>query len=146
MAGRDMGIEGNVRKLVGELGLDDAVSFPGFLDMHNKIRIGNSVDIFLNTNNIDNMPVTVLEACAMGLPVVATKVGGIPDLLTDEETALLVPDNDVESMAAAIYRLLNEPGLPGRLSANGRQLAECTSWSNVYPKWKRVFDQEIGGA
>jgi L-malate glycosyltransferase len=139
MAGPDLGIEANVRKLVKELGLDGAVSFPGFLDMESKIRIGNSTDIFLNTNNIDNMPVAVLEACAMGLPVVATSVGGIPDLLTDEETALLVPDNDVEAMVDAIYRLLNEPGLSGLLSANGRQLAERASWQSIHSLWKEVF-------
>jgi glycosyltransferase involved in cell wall biosynthesis len=139
MAGRDMGIENDVRKLVKDLGVERAVSFPGFLDMESKIRVGNSTDIFLNTNSVDNMPVAVLEACAMGLPVVATNVGGISDLLTDEKTALLVPDNNIELMVEAVYRLVNEPGLAGILSSNGRQLAERACWQKIYPQWKQVF-------
>jgi L-malate glycosyltransferase len=139
MAGRDMGIESDVRKLVKVLGLEQAVSFPGFLDMESKVRIGGSTDIFLNTNNLDNMPVAVLEACAMGLPVVATNVGGISDLLTDEKTALLVPDNNVELMVEAVFRLVNETGLARKLSSNGRRLAESASWKDIYPQWRQVF-------
>jgi glycosyltransferase involved in cell wall biosynthesis len=139
MAGQDKGIEADMQKLAKELGLDGAVRFPGFLDAEGKKREGNSADIFLNTNNIDNMPVSVLEACAMGLPVVATNVGGISDLLTDEKTALLVPDNNIELMVEAVYRLMNESGLAGILSSNGRQLAERASWQNIYPQWKQVF-------
>jgi len=139
MAGRDDGVEDEVRQLVTELGLTDAVRFTGFLDMKEKIREGNSADIFLNTNNVDNMPVSVIEACAMGLPVIATDVGGIRDLLTDEETALLVPDDNVEAMVEAVHRLVREPGLAGQLSANGKQLAECSSWQQVRPQWEGVF-------
>jgi hypothetical protein len=71
-----------------ELGLREAVRWPGFLDMKKKVHEGNTADIFVNTNHVDNTPVGVIEACAMGLPVVATNVGGIPDLLTNEKTGL----------------------------------------------------------
>ena len=126
------------------MGLGDAVRFPGFLDSKGKIREAEQADIFLHTNEIDNMPVSVLEACAMGLPVVATGVGGIPDLLTDGETALLVPCGDVESMVHSIQRLLTEPELAARLSANGRWLAERSSWEEVHPRWQRVFARVLG--
>jgi glycosyltransferase involved in cell wall biosynthesis len=139
MAGQDKGIEHRVRELAKRLGLDDAVRFAGFLDAAGKRKEGDAADIFLNTNNVDNMPVSVLEACAMGLPVVATAVGGIPDLLTDGETGLLVPDNDCDRMAAAVCRILQEPGLASRLSAHGRQLAERCSWEQVYPVWERLL-------
>jgi glycosyltransferase involved in cell wall biosynthesis len=145
IAGQNKGIEAEVQKLTKELGLDGAVRFPGFLDMEAKTREGNSADIFLNTNNIDNMPVSVIEACAMGLPVIATNVGGIPDLLIDGETGLLVPHDDVQAMVKAIYRLLNEPGLAGRLSTNGRQLAERVSWEQVYPQWERILADVMEG-
>ena len=95
--------------------------------------------MFLNTNRIDNMPVAVVEACAMGLPVVAANVGGIPDLLTDEETGLLVADDDDEAMAEAIERLIRDEDLAGRLSANGQQLAARSSWEQVRPQWEKVF-------
>ncbi len=144
MAGQDKGNGAEVRRLCNELRLDGAVRFPGFLDMGGKINEGQAADIFLNTNKIDNTPVSVLEACAMGLPVVATNVGGIADLLTEGETGLLVPDNNVDAMVKAIYRLLNESGLSARLSTNGRQVAQRSSWKQVYPQWKRILDEIMG--
>jgi L-malate glycosyltransferase len=139
MAGQDKGLEPEVRRLAEELGLNGAVRFCGFADMEKKAQEGNAADIFINTNSIDNTPVAVLEACAMGLPVVSTDVGGVPDLLTEGVTGLLVKDNDVESMVAAIERLLQDPGLAGRLSENGLRLANSCSWINVMPVWKQLI-------
>jgi L-malate glycosyltransferase len=139
IAGQDKGTLHHVQKLAEELRLDDAVRFPGYLDMAAKKEEGNGADIFLNTNRIDNMPVSVVEACAMGLPVVATRVGGIPQLLTDGETALLVPDDDDEAMAAASLRLLHDPALASQLSKNGRELARHSSWEQVRPQWERLL-------
>jgi L-malate glycosyltransferase len=145
MAGQDKGLEAQVQKLAISLGLRSAVRFAGFLDMQQKVSLGNECDIFINSNHLDNMPVAIVEACAMGLPVVATDVGGIKDLLTDGETALLVPDNDDEAMVRAIKRLLNEPDLAGQLSAKGRELAERSSWEKVQPQWERVFAVLLNG-
>jgi glycosyltransferase involved in cell wall biosynthesis len=139
MGGQDKGFEASVRKQAAALGLNGSVRFAGFLDMPAKMREGSSADIFINTNRIDNMPVGVVEACAMGLPVVATAVGGIPDLLTHGETGLLVPDNDDQAMVDAIHRLLDDPGLAGQLSVNGRRLAERSSWARVRPTLEEVF-------
>jgi glycosyltransferase involved in cell wall biosynthesis len=140
MAGDDtQGLRRGVEQLADSLRLGDAVRFVGFLDMEGKAREGQEADIFLNTNRIDNMPVAVVEACAMGLPVVSTNVGGVPYLLRDGETALLVPSEDDAAMAAAVKRLLNEPGLAQRLSENGRRLAEESSWSRVLPLWESQF-------
>ncbi|MGC8667529.1 MAG: glycosyltransferase family 4 protein [Chthonomonadales bacterium] len=139
MAGQEKGLGAAVRKMVHELGLDDAVRFPGFLDGPAKAREGNAADIFLNTNHIDNMPVSVLEACAMGLPVVATAVGGVPDLLTDGSTGLLVSDDDWAAMAEAVERLLTDEALAERLSRNGRRLAEASAWDHVRPQWEKLI-------
>jgi glycosyltransferase involved in cell wall biosynthesis len=81
----------------------------------------------------------VLEAAAFGLPVVSTDVGGIPSLLRDGEEALLVPEGDAEAMAGAVRRLLEEPGLAGRLSAAGREVAERSSWERVRPLWEELL-------
>ncbi|RMG45456.1 MAG: glycosyltransferase family 1 protein [Acidobacteria bacterium] len=145
MAGQDKGMQRQIQQLVHRLGLDGAVRFVGFLDMAGKAREGDAADIFINTTRIDNMPVSVLEACAMGLPVVATAVGGIPDLLTDGETGLLVPPDDIEAMVGAIKRLLNNPDLAGRLSANGRRLAEQSDWTRVRPQWEQLFNELMSG-
>lgn len=139
MAGQDSGQEAEVRETARTLGLGDAIEFVGFLDGSGKRREGNRADIFLNTNRIDNMPVAVIEAAAMGLPVVATRVGGIPDLLTDGVTGLIVPDDDEEGMADAVVRLVKEPALASRLSQDGRRLAEQFSWESVRPQWEATF-------
>lgn len=141
MAGEDKGMQARVRQLTKELGLSSAVRFPGVLDIEGKAREGNAADIFLITNRVDNMPVTAVEACAMGMPVVATAVGGIPYLLKDGDTGLLVPDDSDEAMASAIHRLINEPGLARRLSTNGRKLAERSSREQILPMWERMFSE-----
>jgi glycosyltransferase involved in cell wall biosynthesis len=145
MAGQDKGIEVTVKELAKKLGVDNAVRFAGFLDVKNKLREGEAADIFLNTNHVDNTPVSILEACAMGLPVVATRVGGIPDLLVDGETGLLVADDDYDAMARAVCRILQEPALSARLSANGRRFAESCSWEQVYPLWERLLADVLSG-
>ncbi|HVG10748.1 MAG TPA: glycosyltransferase family 4 protein, partial [Thermoanaerobaculia bacterium] len=137
MAGQDKGLLAETRRRAEEMGLD--VRFPGFLDAEGKRREFAAHDVFLNTNRVDNAPVSVLEAAAFGLPVVSTDVGGIPCLLRDGEEALLVPEGDsealTEAMARAVRRLLDEPGLAGRLSAAGREVAERSSWDRVRPLW-----------
>lgn len=139
MAGQDKGLQTTTMQLAEKLKLNGAVRFPGVLDMAGKTREGDSADIFLITNRVDNMPVTAVEACAMGIPVIATAVGGIPDLLRDGDTGLLVPDDSDDAMVKAIRRLITEPGLAGRLSANGRRLAERSSWEQIRPMWESVF-------
>jgi glycosyltransferase involved in cell wall biosynthesis len=96
-------------------------------------------DIFLNTTNVDNTPVSVLEAMASGLCVVSTDVGGLPYLLDHDHDALLVPANDPTAMAAAVRRILTEPGLAERLSRNARQKAEQFDWSTILPQWEALL-------
>jgi L-malate glycosyltransferase len=141
MAGQDRGLLALLRKLVEEKGLSNWVRFAGFLDMQGKQREFPAHDIFLNTNRVDNMPVSVLEAAAFGLPVVATEVGGIPYLLKNEETGLLVANEDVFSMVKAVQRLLVEQDLASRLSHNGRILAESCAWPVVKKHWEVAFAQ-----
>jgi glycosyltransferase involved in cell wall biosynthesis len=144
MGGEEKGLGESTRQLAVALSVADAIRFVGFLDAAAKHREGDSADIFLNTNRIDNQPVSVIEACAMGLPVVATAVGGVPDLLADGETGLLVPDGDDAAMAEAILRLLREPALSARLSVNGRELARRFAPECALAEWRGVLD-EVGG-
>jgi len=139
MAGQDKGLYAQTQRLARDLGVDGAIRFEGFLDMEGKIREGNEADIFINTSRIDNMPVTVVEACAMGMPVVSVGVGGIVDLLRHGHTGLLVPDDDVEAMTAAIRRLLGDDALAEQLSFNARRLAERSGWERVRLQWEHLF-------
>jgi glycosyltransferase involved in cell wall biosynthesis len=139
MAGQDKGYEIKIRSLARELGVADVVRFPGFLNKFDKAIEGNAADIYLNTSRVDNTPVAILEAGAMGLPVIATRVGGLPDLLRDGDNGLLVPDNDSTAMIGAVRRLLNDAKLTERLSTNGRVLAEQAAWPRVRPLWEKLL-------
>lgn len=97
-------------------------------------------DIFINTTNVDNTPISVLEAMASGLCIVSTNVGGIPYLLEHEKEALLVPPDDAEAMAEAVHHTLTEPGLAEHLSSNARNKAEQFDWSVVLPQWERLLE------
>lgn len=143
MAGQDNGLQADMQALAAKLGIQGSVRFPGFLNMADKIREGQHADIFINTTRIDNSPVCVVEACAMGLPVVSTNVGGVPDLVTHEKTALLVPDDDVEAMARSVLRLVEDPALSSTLSRNGRELASASAPENVCPKWEKLFSEVL---
>lgn len=145
MGGGDKG-DGSLKKtmeLAGRLGISQSVEFVGKIPKVDVPSWLQSGDIFINTTNVDNTPVSVLEAMACGLSVVSTNVGGIPYLLDDEKNALLIPPNDSDAMAAAVHRVITEPGLSARLSENGRKLAEQSDWEYVYPLWRKIFEDVL---
>lgn len=139
MAGQDKGIEGEVKQLAKDLGLENAIRFPGFLDLEAKFKEFSEADVYLNTNKIDNMPVSVVEACAMGLPVIATEVGGLKYLITNGENGILVSDDNVDEMVNAAKKLLDDADFTEKISQNGRQLAEKSAWENVRKLWDSLF-------
>jgi len=130
---------GNTRQLAEDLGVDDRSAFPGAVAKTEVPTWLNRGDVFLNTTNVDNTPVSVLEAMACGLCVVSTNVGGIPYLLEHERDALLVPPDDPEAMTTAVRRLLADPALAEKLSRNARKKAEQCDWSIVLPQWDAVL-------
>lgn len=136
MAGPDEdGTLKECKSLVERLGLRDSVRFLGRVPKSEIPRLGIEHDIFVNSSRVDNTPVSTIEAMAMGLCIVATSAGGLPYLLDDEQTALLVPPGDPDAMAEAMLRLVREPELACRLSASARAVAERMDWSNVIPQW-----------
>lgn len=139
MAGQEKGRLQHVKEAARARRLSTSIRFPGFLDLEGKQREFARHDIFLNTNRIDNMPVSLLEAAAFGLPIVSTDVGGIPDLFVHEETALLVGSEDPSAMADAVRRLLDDPDLSAHLSDNARRLAEGCSWAALRHRWGDVL-------
>ena len=128
-----------VRSLAVELGVFDRITFVGPVPKATTPEWINRGDILLNTPRIDNMPVSILEAMACGVCIVSTNVGGIPYLIEDECDGLLVSDNDAVAMAAAVRRLMEEEGVAGRVSHNGRLKVEQFDRSAVLPQWERLF-------
>lgn len=111
------------------------VSFTGQLSKEDWWQLASEHDIFINTTHFDNTPISVMEAMALGLPVVSTNVGGIPYLLTDKENALLVGDNDDNAMLEAILNLLNDKVYANELAKNARIFIEQMDWKVVKKSW-----------
>ena len=115
------------------------VTFTGGMPKEEWLTYAKDFDIFINTTNVDNTPVSVIEAMALGLPVVTTNVGGIPYLLEDEKEALLVPPDDVIVMVNAIKSLLSNSGKAKSLSQTSRRKVEDFDWEIVKEKWAKVL-------
>lgn len=139
MAGKDKGLKSKIKKYVFESGLTKSVRFPGFLSMEDKKREFPDHDIFINTNLIENFGISMIEAGAFGLPIVATNVGGVSFLFKDQENALLVSSDNAEAMALAVSRIIENHELASRLSIGGRKLAESCAPDVVLPLWEKLF-------
>jgi len=129
----------SMKDLALKLGVVDRVTCTGPVPKDEIPHRLHQGDIFLNTTRVDNTPVSVLEAMACGLCIISTNVGGIPYILEDEYDALLVAADDHAAMAKAVQRLLTEDGLAERLSGNARRRVEQFDWSNILPRWERLF-------
>ena len=93
----------------------------------------------------DPCPTVTLEAMAVGIPVIASAIGGLVDQVVDEATGLLVPPGDVAALCGAIARLLEDADLRERLSAAGRQAVRSFQASSVTPRIARIY-RELAGA
>ncbi len=138
------------RTRVAELGLASSVSIrPGVAKPEVPEHLA-AADLFVNTSRTDNMPVSVIEAMACGLPIVSTDVGGIGRLLEHEVDALLVPAGSpaamAQAMAQAVRRIRREPGLAARLSQNARRKAESFDWGQVLPRWQELLTSVAQGS
>lgn len=97
--------ESSLRARHGELGLGERFRFYGFApDVH---RLMSGFDVFCMSSAFEGLPVALMDACALGLPVVATAVGGIPEAIGDD--ALLVPSGDADALAAALIAVIDDP-------------------------------------
>lgn len=147
MVGPDKG-DGSLQRcqaLASELGVADRVEFPGWVDKSDVPEWLNKGDIFLNTTNFDNTPISVMEAMACGLCVVSTNVGGVPYLLTDGSDGLLVQPGDAEEMADRVRYLLSDTDAGRKLSQNARLKVESFDWSRILPQWIDLIEGLING-
>lgn len=129
------------KKAVVENELEEEVEFTGKLQKPEWIQHSAQFDIFINTTNFDNMPVSVLEAMALGFPVISTNVGGIPYLIKNGENGLLVEVNDVDGFVRSIEALIASPVVAGQLSERSRKFAQQFSWEQVKPLWINIINQ-----
>lgn len=125
---------GSLQRLAQELGVAGAVRFTGRLDNDEIAALYRDADLLLNPSTVDNMPISLLEAMASGVPIVSTNVGGVPYLVEHERTALLVPARDAEAMAKAALRIFDDASLRGALVAAALQACRAYAWERVRPQ------------
>ena len=130
--------ESLLRSLVDALGLR-GVTFVGRVRPTDIADHYAQHDIYLQSPNIDNMPTSILEAYASGLPVVSTDAGGISAILTHGEHGLLAPVNDHDALATHVLALLESPPLVDRLTRTALAACDTCTWSAVRDQWLRVY-------
>ena len=116
------------------------IRFTGYLSKTDWISLSKEYDIFINTTNFDNMPVSVMEAMALGFPVISTDVGGMPFLIDSESNGILVPSNSALEFASAIIRLCEDKWLTKNISTNARKDIEQFDWREIRSRWLQVLD------
>ena len=132
MLSKDLGIEKNVR-------------FAGFVDDDLKGLYYKAADIFCLPSMMETecYPLTILEAMACGVPIIASKIGGIPDAVKDGENGLLVPPKDSEKLADAIIYLLENKDVREKRGKNGREKVEGYSWERIAEETEKVYEKVI---
>jgi glycosyltransferase involved in cell wall biosynthesis len=134
---------GKLEALARSLAIAEAVAFLGRLDRDAVAALYADADLMLNPSRVDNMPNSVLEGLACGLPVVSTRVGGVPFIVRDGVSALLVDAGDDEAMAAAALRVLRDAALAQRLTQAGLAEVQQYAWARVRPRLSELYERVL---
>jgi glycosyltransferase involved in cell wall biosynthesis len=125
--------------LARSLGAAGCVTFTGRVDNERIAELYREADVCINPSLVDNMPNSILESLASGVPVVSTDVGGVRYVVEHGKTALLVPPGDAEAMARAVLGLLDHPEEAGRLARAGREAVQQYTWEQVRPRLVGIY-------
>lgn len=135
--------EQKLKKLAKDLKLEDTVQFLGNIEPDKIPDYLNKADIFVRPSRSEGLGISFLEAMAAGLPVIATKVGGIPDFLKDRETGLFAKVDDPKDLAEKITLLAEDHAMYDKIRTNARRLIEAKySWERIASQMDKIF-QEI---
>lgn len=130
----------DLERLAGELGLKHT-RFVGRVPHPDVPALYDGCDVYLTSPDIDCMPGSLLECFASGVPVVATRAGGIPYMITHEETGQLVDLNDHEAMARCAIRLLEDPEFAARSTLKAYQQLDQYSWPAIRRQWIDTYHE-----
>lgn len=135
---------GYLEALAAELQLR-SVEFLGSVPPPSMPDAYDQADVYLNSSNIDNMPNSIIEAFACGLPVVSTNAGGIPYIVDSGRNGLLVPVGDHEGLAREALRLFADPALALDMATQAHSECERYSWKNVRDQWVELYRELADG-
>ncbi len=120
-------------------GIENQVRIKGKLTKEQWVKLSVDYDFFINTTNVDNTPVSVIEAMALGMCIISTNPGGIPFLLDDGTDSVLVGPGDSLAMAEKIIEIIANPSLGRELSNRARRKAQHYDWEHVKQKWHELL-------
>lgn len=124
-----------------ENGVQDRVCFLGRADRPTAVSLFQGCDFFVVPSRQEPQGIVNLEAMAAGKAVIASRVGGIPEVVQDGQTGLLVPGEDVEALAQAVTHLAADPGLRLRLGQAGRERAQQFAWPTIADQYLALYEQ-----
>ena len=133
---------GALEKLARDLDLRNT-NFVGRIEPEAIVQQYEQADIYLNGSEIDNQPLSILEAFACGLPIVTTDAGGIPYMVSNGETGFVVNCGDHEAIAARALQLLEQPGLAESITAKAREECPRYSWDAVGDEWVKLYQKLV---
>ena len=117
------------------------VEFRGRVAPEQMHALYREADVYLNAPNIDNMPGSIIEAFASGLPVVTTGAGGIPYIVNDQNTGLMIHCGDHEAMAEQALRLFDDEALCRRMTISARDECKKYQWDAVKNEWLKLYQE-----
>ncbi|NEO88187.1 MAG: glycosyltransferase family 4 protein [Spirulina sp. SIO3F2] len=143
-------LEAELQAQCQSLGLDEVVDFLGFVTKEELAEEYATCDIFVlpaivdSKGDTEGLGIVMIEALAHAKPVVATAVGGIPDVITPEVTGKLVPEKNPEALANAIVNLLRDPQKAAAMGQQGLlDIQDRFNWDRIIPLWQNVFNQAL---
>lgn len=134
-------LKGELVELANSMGVNERVNFLGSIPNSEIVKYLKVSDIFIRPSLSEGQGISFIEAMAAGLPIIATKVGGIPDFLVDEETGLFVKTNSPEDISVKVHKLVVNVELKKKISNNVREVAQNYDWDLIAPKMELVFDK-----
>ena len=143
-------LENNLKKLTKSLGLEKRVTFFGLASPEEMGWLHDISDVFVCPPIVDskgfteNLCKTIPEAMESGLPVVATNVGGVPEVVQNEETGLLVEQKDPKALAAALERILSDDKLRKKMIENSKKIVETFSLEKLEKTYLETIEKVLG--
>ena len=131
--------EGELKELVAEYGLTERIVFEGHIPYEEIPLYLSQSDIFVRASRSEGLGNSFIEAMAVGLPVIGTNVGGIPDIIENEKNGLLIPLENRDALVSAIERLREDMVLRSKLGSEGRRTAEKYDWNIISERMQEVF-------
>lgn len=141
IVGPDNGMKRRLVKLVGKLRLAKQVIFAGALYGRKKRMSIAASDVLVLPSRSEGQPRVLHEAQAMGTPIIATRVGGVPHFIKDGENGILVDYAEPDQIAEAVERLLTDKKLRTKIIENGIQTAKSLSWTKIVPRMLQVYKE-----